>query len=866
MGSAKKNSNVYQGDTIRTSELSETSITFADGTSLEVYENSMLRLDFSGNEQSFELTGGALHISGGKSPTGATRVIRIGKSVVDVPSESDVSLLETEGVISVDVTEGAVSLKSETGAVTSVAENTGMRLDTNTGESEVVVREISAVAPEQGARYHSVNADDEVVFTGKASGDLSGAFIDLSSDQLFSVDVKSVPARVDPDGSVTARSHVEPGVRYWRIRAESGELSPTRRFTLSRSVLPQAIRPDDGTTIRFRKLVPKVRFSWSESPEAVSYVLEIARDRNGADVAQKLRTNLTGMTLASLGEGVWYWRVVPEYSQELLRSPELPPFRYLAIIKSPEMQAVKPLVPADGLMYEVQKGKVSGMAFSWQEESEASEYELRIYRAEDTSRAHSAFRTNRTWINLDAATAPFIATAGSWQWNVVWIDAEGNVSPPSDTRKLDGVDGLLAISPSFPPEGYVVSESLMGNVRFVWKTNIKAHTVFQVSVDPSFSEIAVEKPVDTETLLGLDCKQGRWFWRLRTFNADGSVFLETPPRSFAVVPPLPAPVLLKPASGSAVTVGDADSVEFRWSGVESADYYQCRLFLPSGENPETPLFSMDAIMTPACSVPLGALPGGAYRVVLQAFAADSEKSTRIIGYSSESKLFVGKLVPVELLEPGNGMTVSALEARRRGVSLKWRLMSVPDELILSVTRNGVQYPVALKLSAGSTDAVLPGLYPGKYSWSVRARMGGSDMSSRGPFSFTVSPVSPLPAPKPTSPPDATVFDPDYFVSRTHILFSWKPVPGATQYALRIRKADSGSLVFTDESIPEPSYRLEDLSCLDKGNFTWEISAQNVWTDGVTDQKSDFSRPSRFLITLPQLELPKQKKDAEYYGN
>ena len=133
--------------------------------------------------------------------------------------------------------------------------------------------------------------------------------------------------------------------------------------------------------------------------------------------------------------------------------------------------------------------------------------------------------SEESYIVLNSDNAEYLAREGVSYWSVRWQDLEGNKSPWSHVRKLQGVDEEAALRLSYPPDRYRIADSLVRNTRFTWKTNIPGRAQFQLSRSPDFSEVLYEEDVQAETLLGRDWLPGRLYWRLRTFNADGSVFL-----------------------------------------------------------------------------------------------------------------------------------------------------------------------------------------------------------------------------------------------------------------------------------------------------------------------------------------------------
>jgi hypothetical protein len=174
----------------------------------------------------------------------------------------------------------------------------------------------------------------------------------------------------------------------------------------------------------------------------------------------------------------------------------------------------------------------------------------------------------------------------------------------------------------------------------------------------------------------------------------------------------------------------------------------------------------------------------------QAFGLDSPSSTRVIGYREESAFTLKKVRPVSLVSPAKGTRIAGLDARKKGVTLRWRIGDAPEKLTVRLRRNGAPWPVPLAWRSGVSSVTLPSLPEGTYSWDVRASSGEFDLSSGSPQTFVVLSVPKLPAPKDATPGDKAIVGPDELKAR-ELRFAWSAVPGATHYTFRVRAAKTG---------------------------------------------------------------------------
>jgi hypothetical protein len=854
----KNRSDVFGGDTLRTSGGSEASVLFDDGASFDMAENSMLRLG-GRKTGDIELASGAFRVTAGK---GSSRLVRAGDSVIEIAADSDVSFLSEKDSLVVDVSAGRASVKDGNAPAFAVGERDVLRVNTKTGAATVERKKVEPLFPRQGERLVSRDGSVAIRFSGRAEEIPES--VDVSADPSFSnvVARDSVPAfAFASDGSFYATLPVGAGTWYWRAVTASGEASPVRRFSLLASAPPVPTWPPEGAVIRHRSSSPAVRFSWGESPGADSYVLELSRSSDGQGEIRRLRTTLTSQTVADFADGVWFWRVVPEYASAVIGTAPAISFRSITIEHSDEMEPVVPLAPLDGNLYALSSFGSAGIFFSWKPADGAAHYELRVYDSSSDGKPLASFRSDVPWLRLDAKSAPFLRAEGARQWAVAWIDSDGAVSPEGIRRSFTGVNEQVAVRPTYPPDGFVAASSLLDAVRFSWKSAVRARTKFLVARDSSFASPLVDRDVDSGSLIGLTADAGDLFWKVRVYNVDGTSFLETEPRRLRVVESLPPPRLVGPESLPEIVVLDGEPVTLSWSSVPYATRYSLALF--GAEAGGRPLFSLDRVEETSLLIPSGSLPAGAYRVELRACADSSSVSTRLSGSSSSYPISIRNVARLSLGKPAQGASIDGIAAWRNGVRLEWFSPSKPDSLSLSVWKDGVAYPVRFSWSGGSSF-VLPRLTAGTYTWKISATSGSLDISPRASGRFTVRSIAPFPAPTAVSPANGSSLDASYFSARKSVSFSWSPIPDAAGYRFRLFAMPGRRVVASAERLASPSFVLSDLRLLDRGEFVWEVSAEDP--SGKAGPKRVGKVASfRFSVTLPKLAMPKSVGDAEFYA-
>ncbi len=861
---------VYQADTLRTAGFSEAAVYFDDGTSLDLLENSMLKLDFGGATRNLEFLSG--EISVGSERSSSTYSISSSAGRIDVGKDSKATFSRGADSLSVEVSRGSASLVRSDGSSQPIAKNQEFAVDLRSGVASLVRRPIVPLVPERNARLLALGEGPaELEFSWQAEEGASASYtLEVASAKSFaspSLSIKSPTTRARAEfTAASGPAHgttLGEGSWYWRVRDDSGRVSPTRKFSLTRSLPPRPAFPPEGQEYSYRRVKPDIRFAWTSMDAASAYLFELDADPTFPKPAVKSRTTTANLSVEGLGDGTWYWRVTPVQAFELLGAAARPLVRSFIVRKSPKMAAPAAVTPFEGSLYQVQDIDGKGLAFAWMPEPEAVSYELIVSASSDFSAPLASIAAKQPYLRLAGTACAAIKKPGEYYWGLRWIDREGNISPASRARILRGVDGSIAIRPSFPPEGYRIADSLAANARFAWKSNVPARTVFQVAKDAPFKDIAYQETVNAETLIGRAWPSGTYYWRLRTYNTDGSVFLDTKPRSFEVVDPFEGPPLLKPSPGSTFYLREHDGQELSWKGIERADYYSIKLY-SAADAYSAPIMEKGFLAGTQVDFALGDLPSGSYKLSVQGFALAAEGTTRIIGYIGDSYFTYKRISYIRLGKPADKTAIPGLTMRRTGASFGYKAENLPDraELIVSADARGNE--VVARSPDRSGSATVRRLPPGNYFWTFKGELAGFDISAKESYSFSVMPIPPLPPAEILSPPMGFGFGPAELRSQRSIVLSWKPVEGATHYSLLLYASGKAEPLVERDRLQGTSFAITDLSLLDRGDFSWRVEAFSFDGEGKLEQSGLDSRAS-FSIQLPAVKQAQSSPDDKFYG-
>ncbi len=883
----RNNSPVWELDTLRTADFSEAKVTFDDGTELGIQENSMLRLNFGRDVRNLEFLSGEITLGGARR---SDWKISSDAGSISLGENSRATFSRNEDALSVEVESGEATLVRSDGSTVDVAVNEELEVNVKTGATRILARPIVAIAPARNARmlWLEEGADAamaipggradarplNVSFAWRSDGVGAGASSasgDVIEDSAYILELCPTASFVEgvvvhEVSGLQALVPVVPGTWFWRIRGAEGAVSTERRFTISRDEHPRPIAPLDGTLLRFRRIKPSLRFSWAALEAANSWLFELSQDPDFATTRLRTRVLSTSITVPGLDEGQWYWRVSPVHEWAVVSPPIEREIRRFTVERSPEMQETVLSNPFNKTLFQIQELDSRGLAFSWVPVDEALSYELVVSAQPDMSQPILSLPIQTAYLRLEGEVAAPLATPGTFYWGVRWLDAEGNRSPVRDPRLIEGVDGMLAIRPSFPPDGYRIADSLAANTRFTWKSNLAAKTVFQVARSADFSDLLYEEAVQTETTFAKNWPVGEYWWRLRTYNADGSVFIDTPVRSFSIVEPLAPPLLESPASNTLFYLREGDERSFSWIPVPRADYYSLSISGPH-DNYAKPIFEKGITSDTFISFDLGNWPSGDYRFSVQAHSLEHAGGTRIIGYIGGGILHYENLQYIKLGAPEDGSSLEGLSARRRGVPFSLLMNPPPDEGELLVSPdasfNKPLYRIPLR-NVG--DALRSGrLDPGTWWWRVSGSKAGFDISSQEALRFTVLPIPPLPRARLDLPADGAVVDADWLRTRRTISFEWGAVPFANEYILGLyRNSSASSPLARFELKAITNWTLEDLSILDRGDFVWTLEARSRDRNGEIEQYGLVAE-RRFSIELPPARDQNKSGSGALYG-
>ena len=846
----QQNSPVYNGDIIRTSPEAEATLYFVDRNVVELGSSTMIQVFVNNEESRIDLTSGLVSVETSDS---SNMLISSENTTAKISKGSSFRADKSgEGNLQLVVEKGEAAVTGQDGAGTAEVLTQGEIIQTG------IPVPIVMVSPGKNVRLLDQSGNGvEVPFQWQSSLP-TGEELILETSPLgnFSDEVQKYTVTGLTEYTLAKQNRSF----YWRLYSATGSESDISAQSGKVNVVvapaPVLLEPAVEAEYTYMETPPAIRFLWEGNSLVASYLLEVADNPELKNPQLSRFVNTQSLTLSDFTEGTWYWRVTPRYLIGAENAPEASKISFFHIEKQ-AAAAETPQVLFPQATTETARGK--DMSFAWKNISETKSYRLKVAKDAEMKTVVVDTIVESNSFKLD--NAAMVLPNGEYYWTVSGIDSKGAEMAASAPAKFETVNTDYMLRSIFPPNGYVLADTLCPDTRFTWKTNIETEKRFQVSASKDFTALTIDMKTTGNGIEGISLPQGQWYWRIVSEGGQAGT-IKTEPKYFTVAPPLEKPNLFD--IGNMIVVFPEGKTKFAWSPVKGADYYQVRIIKVGNE--DSPLYENLFITDTKIEIALQTVNDGNYRVSIQGFAAASVTSTRRYGLAVDHNFVLKHLKPVELVYPANGAKIDGLEAALNPFSFEWVSVVPPSSSTLVLRKSGVGKPV-FEASNPAVKVQAPPLEAGKYTWEIKAAVPeGFDISSRKRFAFTVLPVPPLPPVEFGFPKANTVLDAAFFKSNRTIDFKWSRIPDATHYRFKLSDS-SGRSIFTADlraDTAHPTVSFKDIARLSPGTFSAEVRAQRRLSNGKVFQDGTIARV-RFQIDIPKGRTVSTDETGVLYG-
>ena len=880
---------VYNGDIIRTAPSSEATIYFPDQNVINVGANTMIQIfkQAQKDETAVQVAEGKISVQ----TAGSAMAVRSNNASVNVEKDSVLHMQKLEGEDNSDASDGVLRLSVEKGRAALVKTDGGSAeadfaaqderggeiltegtvVNASSGSGEVFAsgaeesRFISVISPASGTKILNKNAGGKpaaVPFSWYSSFSGTGELIlETSRSRDFTQNV----SRVSVTGLKELTLDEQPGTVYWRLyAAEKGPedaSSDSGKFTVVAAPPPSLLEPAADRRYAYKEAIPAVRFLWKGNEACSSYVLEAASDPAMKNPAVVKQVSGESVSLVLPGDGTWYWRLTPVYAGEDEKSRTPTAASVFYIEKQKTFAPIEPLAP--GKIADTAEGK--SVTFSWKSVSEAKKYLVRVAKTETIDNPVLERSADINYYELKSAAKAL--PNGTYYWTVEGLDKNGERLTSSPASSFKTRDSEVILRSLFPPDNYVLADTLCLDTRFTWKTNLQGEQRFQVSASPDFSSPVLDVKAQGSGIEGIMLERGDCYWRVAVKSED-EIF-HTPAKKLTVASALNRPELI--GVGDSVVVRPDAKTTFAWTAVPLAEYYQVKITEPGLDS--QPLYENLYITDTEVKMPLQSIPEGRYVIHVQGFAAATLTSSRRYSYAADKTFALRHLRPVELVSPSRGARISGVDAALKPGRLRWSSVEKPVKSRLVLEKVGKAGSI---MSAADPDYTvnLPPLDAGTYRWRVTAETeDGLDISSIRDGTFTVLPIPLLAKLAVSSPAENETLGVSFFKTNRSIVFRWKKNGEATHYSIKLYNAKNQKIFERDIDASEASasdkadectFAFTELAKLSRGTFYVDIRAQRRLKNGLLFQDGNAS-VRHFVIDLPKASSVETNAPGVLYG-
>lgn len=493
--------NLYNGETIRTSNRGELRIQFEDGRYIDLESDSLIVLQKSKGEIALDLMEGSLFVNA-QSQAGDAKapglVLNSKNGKVDLTGAS-ASLSKGSGdSLDVQVLEGKAKIQGADGKAKEIGTGKSSSLGANGLKFNSSDLQILSPLPQ---KPYFVDPDDAQPVSFKWRG--------FPTD--LKVSVMAGPSRkelkevaVAEKGKAEAASKLALGKYFWKLVARDpatnqivGE-STLSKVDVQARYAPTVLFPTADAEIPVEKFPSDLSFKWQRSDDTSRVILEVATDpKLKTRIANKQFTTEESMTLPGLKEGEYYWRMSAYYDgleKPIAGKIQKFTIQKLAAIKKDPVD-IAWTIPEDKL---TQSFAVNpALELSWapkNRKEDVAQYRLKIQSDEQGA----------TPLKFDVKDTQYKATvakAGRFIASVEAVDKDGAVIGKSPPRELAAKELPLLPAPVIQPADGILKSREDGRTELVWGAVPGAKEYWLTITDKNGKELANKRYEATTTNL-----------------------------------------------------------------------------------------------------------------------------------------------------------------------------------------------------------------------------------------------------------------------------------------------------------------------------------------------------------------------------
>ena len=859
-----KSTPLYNGDLVRTADLAEAVITFNDNSQINIYENTMIQIYYSESDGiQINLDNGNLQLDTSDNSKVAMKFDD--GSVVNVKGGTSLAAKTTVNSEekSIEVKNGNASITNDTG---DSAELSGGETVSLQASGEIKKKAVTVTSIPQ--EMHLVNFEGGLLPV-KLEWNLARNLFDenvpvivqTSKTKDFSkiIDEKIV----NKDDSIL---NVSDGVVYWRVFPKNHiEDASVGKISVEKTKPVQLLSPLEESEFSYKNKKPVINFRWSGADYAEKFMISISSSKDMSDPVYTAVTENRFTEVDTLGSGKWWWQVTPYYTKNSIGYSGDAIVSSFTINRSESIKAPDLILPNDHSLVSYKDNPSVNLI--WKSDIKNADYQVFLASDPEFNKIiyYNTSKITKLNVKLPSNSLP---QNGEIYWKVLRNSNESNdLNPESNVHSFT----LQKYVPEktkllYPPENYNAELTKLLSTQFMWKTgenDFGKDSVIQVSSSADFNNIKLERIIKQNFFDNMMLPEGEWWWRVGLVNSNGQKENFTEARRFVILEELKAPRFTGLTNGQELIVAKEKPVVLSWTNVKAADYYNVRVF----DSANHLVTENDKVKGNSVKFNLA---GNSYTCRIQAVAEQTEESPLRTGPVKAINFSVRNPSPVITTYPAESQRLDGLSLLRKPLNFTWKDgfdKAASYEFVLKKRQVDGSLKIVESAKTTRPSYSISRLSSGSYTWQILANTKSGIPLDSASSSFIVTAIDSLQNAVLLSPAHNQIMDSAYLRSNRTINFEWKPVEGASEYSFVLYKKErNGSLtaVYSEKNIHGTKIRFKNLSSLDVGDFTWNVTAYSFAKDGFEERRSGASSGS-FKIKFDSPSKIETVKPGKLYG-
>ncbi len=544
---------IYNLDTLKTSEYSEAIVQLKDGTEIKLEENTMVVFSFADDSLNIDFARGGLKVDSGNNKV----KLRSDENKFAIENGKLSLNKKTGKVVELNIQEGKVDLTKD-GATESLSKDSVVQVkEERVLKKELIARPISPVS-----EYIPSSGKDKLVEFNWNAPDKESKYI----LEIKNADTSKLVVNQEVSGEKFS-TNIPIGNYRWKLtpKNKSEAIPPSSKFAIVSSKPVTIHKPLNKSKFTYVKKTPSIIFQWIKEDFFKKYTLEISKQSDFSKLEFSGETFNEETLVNSLPSGKYFFRVraKPMLSNMEDKFSETREFEIQSVERPAPVQLVSPEPQK-----EFYKNKNQGYqsTFVWKKGSEYESYIWEMSKTADFSNIVKKETTNDHYYYLKEEI-----NSGTYYWRVKGIFKGEEIVSEARSFYFAGNETIKLIGP-------INAEELeFGVVEFNWVDTIPgASYTVELSKSQNFQKDVKKFSADRNFLSIPSPGAGKYFWRVSLKDSDHKSNRQEIAQ-FSIRPE-PIPEIIFPRDRSEVDLSPVSSLMLEWQKINTGISYDMELY------------------------------------------------------------------------------------------------------------------------------------------------------------------------------------------------------------------------------------------------------------------------------------------------